>query len=200
MRPNWTDIAYLLEGSPRQRAAHRLLHKLDIFNALRKYAPVLAGTVPLDIDTEHSDLDILCHAPDLDAFTAHLTDLYSLHDDFSTTVKLVNGRGAALVRLRCDGFLVEFFGQNRPIQQQHAYRHMLVEARLLAIGGESARQAIRQLKAGGLKTEPAFARYFHLHGDPYQTLLELEMLDDYQLRALLARRRFDNGQGSAHVG
>ncbi|MFQ5796001.1 MAG: DUF4269 domain-containing protein, partial [Candidatus Bipolaricaulia bacterium] len=68
---------------------------------------------------------------------------------------------------------------------QNAYRHMAVEARLLAIGGEQARQEIRRLKRTGLKTEPAFACYFNLEGDPYQVLLQLATLSDDELRAVI---------------
>ena len=50
---------------------------------------------------------------------------------------------------------------------------MVVEARLLELGGDPARQAIRRLKQSGLKTEPAFARYFQLEGDAYQVDLRL---------------------------
>lgn len=48
--------------------------------------------------------------------------------------------------------------------------------------------AIQQLKAVGLKTEPAFADYFGLSGDPYQAMLELESLTDDELRNALHRR------------
>jgi Domain of unknown function (DUF4269) len=38
-----------------------------------------------------------------------------------------------------------------------------------------------------LKTEPAFARHFHLDGDPYQALLHLARLGDDELAATVAR-------------
>jgi hypothetical protein len=59
---------------------------------------------------------------------------------------------------------------------------MVVEARLLSIGGEEARREIRYLKRCGLKTEPAFARYFRLAGDPFEVLLELSRLGEEELR------------------
>jgi uncharacterized protein DUF4269 len=59
---------------------------------------------------------------------------------------------------------------------------MLVEYRILHIAGDTTRQAIRDLKKEGLKTEPAFAQYFNLEGDPYQALIELENLDDDALK------------------
>ena len=72
---------------------------------------------------------------------------------------------------------------------QYAYRHMIVEARLLKIGGPAARPAIRRLKREGRKTEPAFAHYFDLEGDPYETLLELDGLDVDALRAHVGGRK-----------
>lgn len=84
-------------------------------------------------------------------------------------------------------FTVEIFGQPRPVVKQNAYHHMIVEARLLAIGGEQARREIRRLKASGLKTEPAFARYFDLEGDPYEVLLQLASLSEDKLRTGISK-------------
>ena len=76
-------------------------------------------------------------------------------------------------------------GQACPVSQQRAYRHMVVEARLLELGGEPLQSAIIALKRSGLKTEPAFARCLGIHGDPYLALLALEALDDEALLRLL---------------
>jgi hypothetical protein len=40
------------------------------------------------------------------------------------------------------------------------------------------------MKAAGLKTEPAFARYLGLSGDPYLALLGIEQMTDPQVAAL----------------
>jgi hypothetical protein len=80
-------------------------------------------------------------------------------------------------------FPIQVFGQPRPVIEQNAYRHMVVEGRLLAIGGEKARQEIQRLKRNGLKTEPAFARYFNLQGDPYEVLLQLSRLNESELKS-----------------
>ncbi|MFQ5649835.1 MAG: DUF4269 domain-containing protein [bacterium] len=68
-----------------------------------------------------------------------------------------------------------------PVEKQNAYRHLMVCNRLLRIGGNKARQQILELRGRGMKTEPAFAAYFGLKGDPYQVLLELEALDEQEL-------------------
>jgi hypothetical protein len=63
-------------------------------------------------------------------------------------------------------------------------RHMIVEERLLRLGGPEVREQIRSLKAQGLKTEPAFAVVFQLPGDPYKTLLQLAELAEEKLAFL----------------
>ena len=64
---------------------------------------------------------------------------------------------------------------------------MIAEARLLSLAGESAKQAIRALKKQGIKTEPAFARYFGLLGDPYETLYALADASEAKLRDIVNR-------------
>ena len=81
---------------------------------------------------------------------------------------------------------MEVFGQPLPIDRQRGYRHLLVEARLLALGGAPLRHAVSTLRRGGLKTEPAFARALELDGDPYERLWTLSWREDDDLRAVLA--------------
>ena len=69
--------------------------------------------------------------------------------------------------------------------RQGAYRHMVIQARLLEAGGEAFRGEIVALRRAGLKTEPAFARRLAIAGDPYVALLALEHMDDDGLRKLL---------------
>ena len=78
---------------------------------------------------------------------------------------------------RVAGFDIEIFGQDIPTQRQNAYRHMVLEHRLLRERGESFRQEIIRLKQQGYKTEPAFARLLGIEGDPYSGLLALEKQD-----------------------
>jgi hypothetical protein len=77
---------------------------------------------------------------------------------------------------------LEIFGQTVPVQQQYAYRHMLVEYRLLRIGGKMAIEEIKKLKNKGYKTEPAFAHHFQITGDPYQILYDLYPLSDENIK------------------
>lgn len=168
--------------SPRQETAFHSLQTLDIFRRLEAYTPVLAGTIPLDIDIESSDLDIICCAADLEAFASDVTAQFGNQQGFQIAQKTIRREPCVVAKFEFQGFPIEIFGQNRPVEQQYAYRHMLVEARLLVLGGESARQEIRRLKQNGLKTEPAFAHYFHLAGDPYEVLYRMSFLREDELR------------------
>jgi hypothetical protein len=184
---NWNDITYLKRGNHRQRQAYTALHSLDLFAHLAEYTPVLAGTVPLSIDIYSSDLDILCFATDLAAFAARLRALFGGRNAFQLKTKEIRGVPAVVASFEHAGFPIEIFAQPVPVEQQNGYRHLVIEHRLLALGGEEMAEAIRQRKQSGMKTEPAFAQYLRLDGDPYQALLDLEAVDEEALRRLVTR-------------
>lgn len=189
----WDDLTYLNRGSERQRDAFRVLIELDLFSVLAEFEPLLAGTFPLGIETPQSDLDILCHAPDLDHFSQVATSVYGDQDEFELRHTEKNELPTVISNFRVRNIPVELFAQPRPTEEQNGYRHLIAEARLLRAGGEEALQAIREMKRDGIKTEPAFGQYFFLSGDPYETLLTLadvsaEELSDVVIQAKFERR------------
>ncbi|MNN88477.1 hypothetical protein D3C81_2061670 [compost metagenome] len=97
----------------------------------------------------------------------------------------VGGIERCKVNSRCEGWPVELFAQPVPTRSQNGYRHMMVEARLLKLFGESFKRSVIELKQNGVKTEPAFARLLNLEGDPYSQLLDLENWSDDALLNLL---------------
>ncbi|MCI0476988.1 MAG: DUF4269 domain-containing protein [Anaerolineales bacterium] len=179
---------YLAHGTARQRRAYRALQSLGVLRVLRAYTPVLAGTIPLNVDIPGSDLDIICEARDLDAFTRVVTDRFGARSGFRIERATIKCIASVIANFDHAGFPIEIFGQPMPVTEQNAYRHLVVEARLLKIGGERARRAIRKMKNAGLKTEPAFARYFGIAGDPYEELLRLSRLSARELRRTFADR------------
>src|SRR5229473_818491 len=92
---------------------------------------------------------------------------------------------AILARFRSLELPVEVFGQAVPVDQQRGYRHLLVEARLLELGGPRLRRAVLDLRGKGTKTEPAFAHALGLSGDPHERLWALSWCDDAELRVIL---------------
>jgi hypothetical protein len=185
---DWRNIAYLLDGTERQQAAYRALRYVGIESILVDFDPLLVGTLPLNIDIESSDLDILLEIPDEFQYAQVLFPYFAEYKNFHYRRKIIRGETAWITNFYAHGFEFELFAQRKPTTQQTAYHHLLVENRLLEIAGETAREAIRKLKQGGLKTEPAFAQYFDFQNDdPYEALLRASELDYETLRELFSK-------------
>ncbi|MDR0668080.1 MAG: DUF4269 domain-containing protein [Prevotellaceae bacterium] len=170
----FSTIAYLQTGNARQQAVYRLLRKHRLFDRLAAFGPVLAGTIPIGIDVAGSDLDVLCCVPRPRTFKALLRDAFASRPGFEMAAATATDGAAIVCRFTLDGWPVELFGQNCPATQQRAYRHMLIEHRILQEKGDAFRQQIIALKRRGLKTEPAFAALLGIAGDPYVELLKME--------------------------
>jgi hypothetical protein len=153
-----------------------------IFRALAPYAPTLVGTFPLGLQVDGSDLDIACTCADVDAFAQALTDL-----GFPRVDRRPLAPDAIVAAMTVGDVEVEVFGQALPVHAQAGFRHMIVEGRLLVLGGAPLADRVRAAKRAGHKTEPAFAAVLGLPGDPYRALLDLEPSSEAQLRALVER-------------
>ncbi len=164
-------IDYLKNGTPRQKAAYTLLSKI-ILKPLEAFTPILAGTIPLNIDIASSDLDILCCWTDKAIFRESVFNAFSKYTDFSIREIEMHGNDTVIANFYIDNFEVEIFGQEIPVKQQNGYRHMIIEHAVLEREGDDFRKKIIHLKQAGYKTEPAFAKLLGLQGDPYQALLD----------------------------
>lgn len=171
---DFTTIKYLKTGTPKQQEAYKVLTQYSIMEYLQPYSPILAGTIPIDIDIENSDLDIICYWEHVDQFKVNLFKYFSSYKDFQLVDKMVQDQRTIIANFIVESFEIEIFGQNKPSQEQYAYRHMVVENYLLLSKGNQFRQTIRELKVQGFKTEPAFAHALGLKGDPYLELLKYE--------------------------
>lgn len=191
-----TDPESLARGTPRQRDAARALDKAGVFDVLAPYGPVVSGTVPLALDVADSDIDVLCEAYDCAQFAADAARGFACFEGFAATpLRERQGVLSATVRFVCAGFAFEIFAQALPVARQRAYRHMMIEARLLAQkSGAALRDAVMARRDGGMKTEPAFAHALGLTGDPYAALLALESEPDAALGALVTRRSGRGGR------
>ena len=178
---NFFNLDYLQNGNERQRLAFQELTNtnLNIMEILQPYEPLLAGTIPIAIDVDKSDLDIICQVQDFDEFEQLVVrhfgqqPQFSVHRGMQPQQPTTRNDAYILAKFQATHFEIEIFGQNRPVSQQNAYRHMIVEDRLLRQHGEEFRRRIVALKEAGVKTEPAFAQVLGLAGDPYKALLEL---------------------------
>jgi len=168
-------IEYLASGSVQQQHAYTILLKRDIMRLLAPYNPILAGTFPLDITVDDSDLDILCEVYDLQEFATWATHNFGMEEGFSVCSLPNQEPAAVVVVFFLDGIQVELFAQGRPTKEQHAYRHMCIEYKLLQLLGADFRKKIIALKAAGIKTEPAFAQLLQIDGDPYMGMLDYKI-------------------------
>lgn len=172
---DFTSPDYLLQGNKKQQQVYRILASHRIFEKLHAFTPILTGTIPIAIDTAKSDLDIICCCNDPAAFVQAVTKTFSGEVDFIISEKSLRGRSTILVQFKLESFNIEIFGQNRPVLEQEAYRHMVVEYNLLKKHGKEFRKKIIQMKDAGIKTEAAFARALGIKGDPYVELLKLPL-------------------------
>ncbi|KQN38250.1 diadenosine tetraphosphate hydrolase [Pedobacter sp. Leaf41] len=170
---NFLNISYLKLGNDKQQKAYQVITDHAILEKLAQYNPILVGTIPIDIDIEKSDLDIICYAQDREEFRKELVHHFHSMKGFiiSENQKLQSMKANFFI----NGFEIEIFGQNIPTELQNAYRHMLVEHKILLENNEDFRKQIIDLKRQGYKTEPAFAKLLALKGDAYEALLKLEI-------------------------
>lgn len=174
MIENFRTIDYLKSGNERQKLAFSDIKKHKVLEKLKKYHPILTGTIPIEIDVPESDLDIICECQNHSEFKAYLLDQFSQKKDFKLYSIKQNGIESTIAEFKTDNFLFEIFGQNIPTERQDAYRHMIIERNILEEKGFEFKQKVKDLKSSGIKTEPAFAKLLGLKGNPYAELLKLE--------------------------
>lgn len=143
----------------------------------------IAGTPPLGLDLEGSDIDIVCAAFDGAAFVGRLWRAFGGFEGFSLR-QWSGGSRAVIAGFRHAGWPFEIFGEPRRLDEQAGWRHFEVERRLLRLGGEQFRARVMAARESGLKTEPAFAAVLGLEGDAYRAMLDIADLDDAGLERL----------------
>jgi len=169
---DFLNITYLQFGNKKQQMVYQVLVENKIMEKLSTYTPILVGTIPIHIDIETSDIDIICDVEDKNQFIEVLVNYFQHMKGFKVAKNDVFD--AIKANFYMEDFEIEIFGQNVESVQQNAYQHMLIEHNLLMENGEQFRQEIIELKRQGLKTEPAFAKLLGLDGNPYEALLKLE--------------------------
>jgi hypothetical protein len=177
------DPCYLAEGNRRQREVCHILSELHILEVLRRHRPVVAGTIPIDVDVENSDIDILCEYTSSGEFEQILRQYFSRQKDFRFKRTRSRGEESLVASFDYKGYKIEIFGQIRAPEEQDGFVHMIVEYRILRLCSSRFREEVRRLKREGLGTEPAFARLLGINTDPYETLRGFKELDDGELAA-----------------
>lgn len=182
MSSKFETIEYLKFGNEIQRKSYKILKENNIFEILENYNPLLAGTIPIEIDVRKSDLDIICEVKKFDIFTKLLEKEFSKFDNFKT--RFINNDSVVVCNFEIDFIEIEIYASNISSFKSNAYRHMLIEDRIINLLGDEFKEKIINLKEKGLKTEPAFAKLLNLNNDPYEALLNLEDFSDEEIKVL----------------
>ncbi|UFH31680.1 DUF4269 domain-containing protein [Chryseobacterium sp. C-71] len=172
---DFTKIDYLKDGNERQKRAFEVLTKYKVFEKLSNFSPILAGTIPIGIDIDGSDLDIICEV-DLRFEEVFLDEimfskLVTVENRATVENIILNDEKCIVINFMLEEFPIEIFGQNKPATQQNAYLHMIAEHKILQEQGDDFKQKIIELKKKGFKTEPAFGMLLNLE-NPYEDLLK----------------------------
>ena len=172
---DFRNIDYLKFGNQKQIQAFEVLTKNKILSRISEFNPILVGTIPINIAIENSDLDIICNWKDKKEFMDKLQFHFENENQFSIREALINGTTAVVANFISDGFEIEIFGQDIPVENQNGYKHMLIEHEILNAKGEDFRLEIIKLKQNGYKTEPAFGKLLGLTGNTYEELLKFKI-------------------------
>lgn len=177
---NFKNILYLKSGTARQKEAYKVLLELNIFELLKNYTPILVGTIPINIDVDSSDLDIVCQSENHEEFINIVREEYGELSEFEVKeIALYKNIKTTIITFEYKTFPIEIFVQNKLPEAQDSYLHMLIEHQVLLEEKEAFRLQIVALKEQGVKTEPAFAKLLNLGGNPYEELLSYGLQKGY---------------------
>ncbi|MHC0446130.1 DUF4269 domain-containing protein [Flavobacterium sp. 3-218] len=172
---NFKDLSYLQTGTPKQQAAFDVLTHYKVLENLAEFDPILVGTIPINIDIENSDLDIVCYWKNKSDFIEKINQLFGNENRFTIREDLINNQESVIANFFIDTFEIEIFGQNIPTELQNGYKHMVIEDQILSSRDENFRLQIINLKEKGIKTEPAFGLLLGLKGNVYEELLDYKI-------------------------
>lgn len=187
---------YLNDGSIRQKQIFTALNESQVYERLLNWyseqlpdmgPPALVGSFALDLSIAGSDIDIACEVIDFKQALQRDRDLFGTLPEFTSERFIAMGVGSVVSRFKVAGEYFEIFSQKQPVPLQNSVRHLLVEERLLLIGGIDLRNRVTELKNASLSTEAAFAKAlgFSADKDPYYELLTLEEKPDSELFKLI---------------
>jgi predicted metalloenzyme YecM len=147
----------------------------NFLKALKAWTPLVSGSLPLEIETEQSDLDILlCHS-DLSLAASEISNALNEFGKI-TWKRSVSRQGECLIgELKLKQRPIELFVSRVPVLQQDSHTHFLREYQLLVKHGQTLRDFVRIQKKKGNSTEQAFCNAFGVSSDPYLSLLQSDI-------------------------
>mgnify|MGYP004715106569 CR=1 FL=1 len=79
-------IAYLENGNALQQKTFRIISEYNILQILKEYHPLVVGTIPINIDIENSDVDIILQTDHVEKLQEIILLHFQQFDDFSVVV------------------------------------------------------------------------------------------------------------------
>lgn len=152
---DFRNIGYLRQGNARQQEVYALLTDYAVMAKLERYDPILVGSIPLNVGTEASDIDIICCWQSKEEFVETVSNAFGNADCFSITEKSTDEGCIVRCQLALNGVDIEIFGSSIPSDQQNAYKRMLAKYEIVERNGENFRQQVVNLKRKGFKTGEA---------------------------------------------
>lgn len=172
---DFSVIEYLKNGNQKQILAYEILTRNSVLVNIAEFEPILVGTIPINIDIENSDLDIICYWKSKTDFKTKIQSVFGNETEFKIRETFIKDQETVIANFKISPFEIEIFGQNIPTKNQNGYKHMIAEHKILKSKDENFRLEIIKLKQKGYKTEPAFGILLGLKNDPYEELLHYKI-------------------------
>ncbi|MGB2580063.1 hypothetical protein AAIR98_001982 [Elusimicrobium simillimum] len=102
---------------------------------LAVHEPLVAGTIPIDINIPGSDIDIICRAADYAKFSKLINKLYGGKKKFKENIF----ENHYVCGFEFENFIFEIYAQNIPPQNK-TLLHMLIEGRILNLKGQDLKK------------------------------------------------------------
>lgn len=151
-----------------------LIDRYGLLINIKEFTPLISGTIPLQINTDDSDLDLLCQSADLKHFEEICQQHWGNLPSYRCHRALFQNLESSVVDFTVEGLKVEIFCQDEEVFKQNANRHYYAQSKLLKLLGPKFRSDVKKLRAKGLKTEPAFGELLGLNS-PYEELLQISL-------------------------
>jgi hypothetical protein len=184
---NWKDHRLIRDGSAQQMRAYSTMYDgLLLFHRLAVHNPMWVGLYPIGLEYEGAEIEVLFDPLSLRDFLHEVRRLYGKEAGFHLSWKAIDSVPTVIVRFTSGDFTISLFAQRTPVTQQTAFIQMLVAARMLAIGGDPAREGLRKRLAEGADLATAIVQHFNIDTtDPETKTFELARATNENLRAVV---------------
>ena len=180
------NLGLLKDGDPLQEQIMDDQPLMSFLEANPDIRALLCGTFPLGLAGDSSDFDIVFQTSNLAQTEQALRKHFGTQPKFKLWHR--KDRNAVVCSYMGGRSEVEIFASTQPLFLNPAWVHMIVEKRLLDLGGNDIKQQVLAAKLAGLKTEPAFAKALGLNTtDPFATLYTLAFATNDELLNLAQR-------------